>query len=307
MTSHLRRAQSWLCEPAPLARVAVFRILVYGFLLVDVLYTHAEPIFRAHADPAFYQPLLVGRLLPLPVPSYWLVVGIKWSLVVAAVLVLAGKAPRLLGWTIFVLYFEWLIVAFSYGKVDHDRFAYLVALAVLPTVAHAGTRSRAASEAAGWALRMVQLAVVATYFYAAFAKLRFGGPEWVNSATIARAVVRRGTALAEPLLAVPWTLHVTQWVIMVIELAAPLLFVLSEKWRRRVVVFLLGFHAMTWAMIMVIFLPHVVCLLSFLPLERLAALRRQVAAALARRRTRGAVTTSPPAPTAAPSGARSAG
>jgi hypothetical protein len=50
-----------------------------------------------------------------------------------------GRAPRLLGWTIFVLYFEWMIIAMSYGKVDHDRFAFLVALAVLPTVAPWGS------------------------------------------------------------------------------------------------------------------------------------------------------------------------
>ncbi len=276
----MTRLNSWLFEPAPLARLAAFRVVVYAFLLVDVLYTHAEPIFRAHVDPAFYQPLLIGRLLPLPTPSYWLVVGVKWGLVACAVLALAGKAPRFLGWTIFLLYFEWLLIAFSYGNVDHDRFAYLVALAVLPTVAHARVRSGTASEAAGWALRMVQLAVVATYFYAAWAKLRFGGPEWVDAATISRAVVRRGTFLSEPLLAMPWTLHATQWFIMFMELAAPLVFVVSERWRRRVVAFWLGFHAVMWAMITIIFLPHVICLLAFLPLERAMSVARRLRAAL---------------------------
>ena len=168
---------------------------------------------------------------------------------------------------VFVLYFEWMIIAFSYGKVDHDRFAFLVALAVLATVGRARWSDRTASEAAGWALRMVQIAVVLTYFLAAFAKLRFGGIEWVNSATLARAVLRRGTFLAEPLLGMPWTLQAGQWFIVAFELASPVLLFANAKWRTRLVVFLVGFHVATYAGITIIFLPHVLCLAAFLPLE----------------------------------------
>ncbi len=267
----MSRLSTWLFEPAPLARVAVFRVLVYLFVPLDVLVTHTSGAYHAYADPAFYQPLLIGRVLPLPVPTYELVIGVQWALVVAALVAATGKAPRVLGWLVFGLYLEWMVIAFSYGKVDHDRFAYLVALAVLPSVGRAGVRSLAPSGAAGWALRCVQLAVVATYFYAAWAKLRFGGPEWVDSATITRAVVRRGTPLSEPLLALGWPLHLTQWFIMVLELASPLIFFVSERWRRRAVGFFFGFHAVTYAMITIIFLPHVLCLLAFLPLERLTS------------------------------------
>ncbi len=91
----------------------------------------------------------------------------------------------------------------SYGKVDHDRFAFLVALFVLPSVGRAPLRSRERTEAAGWALTMVALAVVATYALAAVAKIRFGGWDWVDGATLTRAVLRRSTPLSEPLLDVP--------------------------------------------------------------------------------------------------------
>ena len=64
----------------------------------------------------------------------------------------------------FALYFEWMIIAMSYGKVDHDRFGLLVALAVLPTAGRARHGDPTLSERGGWALRMTQLAVVATYF-----------------------------------------------------------------------------------------------------------------------------------------------
>jgi hypothetical protein len=251
----------------------VFRVLVYLFVPLDVFVTHTSGFYHGYADQVWYQPLLVGRLLPLPVPTYDLTVFVQWAVVIAAVAAATGRAPRLLGWTVFALYFEWIVIAFSYGKVDHDRFAYLIALAVLPAVGKATLRDDRRSESAGWALRCVQLAVIATYFYAAFAKLRFGGPFWVDSATITRAVVRRGTELSDPLLAHPWTLHLTQWAIMLMELCSPVIFFLKERWQWRLVAFFVAFHVMTWAMITIIFLPHVLCLLAFLPLERLVPRR----------------------------------
>jgi Vitamin K-dependent gamma-carboxylase len=259
--------RSWLFAAAPLDRLAVFRLLVYLFIPLDVLVTRTMGSYHAYADPAFYQPLFVGRLLPLPTPTHTLVLACQWLLVGTALLAATGRAPRLLGTVVFVLYFEWMIIAFSYGKVDHDRFAFLVALAVLATVGRARWSDRTESEAAGWALRMVQIAVVLTYFLAAFAKLRFGGIEWVNSATLARAVLRRGTFLAEPLLGMPWTLQAGQWFIVAFELASPVLLFANAKWRTRLVVFLVVFHVATYAGITIIFLPHVLCLAAFLPLE----------------------------------------
>lgn len=264
----------WLHDPLPDARLAVFRLLAYLFVPVDVLVLHTSGSYHGYADPAFYQPLAIGRLLPLPTPTTGVVAVCTWGAVagaaVLAVLALRGRTSRALGWVVFALYLEVQVIAFSYGKVDHDRVAFLVALAVLPTVGAVRLRGDRRSAAAGWALRCVQLAVVATYFYAALAKLRFGGPEWVNSGTIARAVIRRGTPLAEPLLALPWTLQATQWFIMAFELSAPLVFLASERVQRWVVAFWLSFHAMTYAMITIAFWPHLLCLLAFLPLERLA-------------------------------------
>ena len=63
----------------------------------------------------------------------------------------------------------------SYGKIDHDRFGLLVALAVLPTAGRARHGDKETTEAGGWALRLTQVGVVCTYFLASMAKLRFGG------------------------------------------------------------------------------------------------------------------------------------
>jgi hypothetical protein len=265
------RLWAWLFTPMPLARVATLRLLVFAFVVVDVLGLHTSGWYHGWADPVWYEPLVMGRVLHLPAATVLLVQVLKWGCVAAALAAMTGRAPRLLGWTVAVGWVWYQYVAFSYGKVDHDRADFVVALALLPTVGLAHLDDRRRSEAAGLALRAVQLAAVATYFLSAWAKVRFGGWDWVNSATMVRAVVRRGTPWAQWLLEAPWTLHAFQWVLFTAELTSPVIFVLSERWRRRVVAAWFVFHAMTYAAITIAFWPHLVMMLAFLPLEQYAA------------------------------------
>ena len=274
----------WLLRPAPLARVAVLRVIVYLFIPVDVLLT--TTFVRAHGQvPAeLYAPLRIGRLLDLPTPGPWVQVlqaVLVAAALLAALLAVRNRLARLAGWVVAGLYLQWMVVAMSYGKVDHDRFAFLVALFVLPSVGRAALRSRERTEAAGWALSMIALAVVATYTLAAVAKVRFGGWDWVDGATLTRAVLRRSTPLSEPLLDLPGLLHAAQYAIMIMELlVAPLLLVRWKDPRRTWVLAagFLGFHLMTFAMITIIFLPHCVALLALLPVEKLARQRARVPA-----------------------------
>lgn len=263
----------WLTAPVPLGRVAAFRTLVYLFVIADLLLF--TPWVRAHAavPGELYQPLLAGRLLPLPTPTAGLVWGVFAALLVSAAVAATGRLPRLAGSATALLYLEWMIIAFSYGKVDHDRFGLLVALAVLPTVGRVRHGDLTRSRAAGWALRVTQLAVVATYFLAAWAKLRFGGLDWLTGGTLTWAIIRRGTWLAEILLTAPWILIAAQVGIITFELASPLVFVLRERWRYAAVGFLYSFHVVSFATITISFLPHTVAMAAFLPLERVRPAR----------------------------------
>ena len=268
----------WWFRPVPLARVAVFRTIAYLFIPIDVFLTTAW--VRAHADvpTEWYQPLLIGRLLHLPTPTHTLVIVVQWALVLAALAAATGRAPRLLGSAVFLLYLEWMVIAMSYGKVDHDRIAFLVALAVLPTIGRARFGDRRPSEAAGWAMAAVFVTVMLTYFLAAWAKIRFGGWDWPTGSTLTRAVLRRGTDLSNWTLDLPWLLTIAQWAMLTLELAAPLmLLVRSDRARIALVVFLLGFHLMVFAGVTIIFLPHCIAILSILPWERLTARRGRAA------------------------------
>ena len=285
----------WFGEQ-PLRRIAWLRTIVYLFIPVDVLLT--TPWVASHGDLAqsLYRPLLVGRILPLPTPTHTGVHLIEVALLLASLVAATNRAPRLAGTIVAVLYLEWMVIAFSYGKVDHDRFAFLVALAVLPTVGRARWRDTRSSDAAGWALRCIQVAVVATYFLSTYAKWRYGGVGWLNSATLVTAILRKGTPLGRLLLHVPWLLVISQWGIVTMELSSVgILFVRSNRVRYLWVLFFIGFHVATMLTISIIFLPHIVAALSFLPVEALA-----LAPALVRRRA-GALSPPGPAASAAPS------
>jgi hypothetical protein len=262
------RVVDWLFEPVARGRIAALRTILYAFIFVDVLLTTAWVAAHGQVPGELYEPLLIGRILPVPVPGPVLVPVVEALLLISAAIAATGRWPRLAGIAVAALYFQWMVIAFSYGKVDHDRVAFLVALAVLPTVGAARWGDESRDTAAGWAVRAIQIAVVLTYFLAAFAKFRFGGLDWMTGATLMRSVIRRGTDFGDLLVNVPLVLTATQWFIIAFELASPLLLVPGKLGRAMLVVCLI-FHAVTFATISIIFLPHVMCLLAFLPLERL--------------------------------------
>lgn len=269
------RLEGWCFAPVPRSRATLLRAFLYAFVAFDVLFLSAYGNARhAALPPELYRPLFVGRILPLPTPTPVLVSSVKVLLLVCIMAALFTRWHRLAGAGVFASYFQWLLVYFSYGKVGHDRFAILVALAVLPIAPRGRWDDDTPDEMAGWAMRCIQVAVVLTYFGAAYAKLRFGGIEWVNGATLARAVVRRGTELTAPLLDRPYLLRAAQYGIVAFEVTSPLMLVRGYIGRIYVGLAAL-FQLVVYATIRLTFLPHVVCLLAFVPLERIVYRRRR--------------------------------
>ena len=280
-------AASWWFAAVPLRRIALLRALVYLYIPLDVLLTSGWVREKAEQGPVLYQPLTVARWLDLPAPSSAAVNGLAALVVASALAAATGWRPRITGTAAGLAYLAWMVVAMSYGKVDHDRFAFLVALAVLPTVAATSLRpSRTAgrwTEQGAWALRCVQLAVVATYFLAAWAKFRFGGFDWPTGATLERALLRRHTALSSGLLNQPRILVPMQFAMIIAELLSPLvLLARSDRARTLVAQGMWAFHLAVFAGVTIIFLPHCVAVAAFVPLERLDGAARRLRDRLAR-------------------------
>jgi hypothetical protein len=298
----------FLAPSVPLARVAWLRHVIYPFVLLDVLWIVTDPVPHGDVPPSLYRGLVVRSLLHLPVPSHTSVRVLLAVIVVSAVVAATGRLPRLAGWVCAVAMLDWVSNAFAYSKVDHDHFALVVALFVLPTVGRARvTDVTVRSQAAGWAVRMIQVGAVATYFLSACAKMRFGGWGWANGATLIWALTRRPNGIG------PWVgshttlTHALQWVVLVAEFLSPVLLWLRGRAQWAALAFWAGFHLSTYLLLKIHFLPLAVCLLAFLPLERLApwwAGRRWLRSRSTPARPRSAGSGRPRAASAAPSSGR---
>ena len=264
----------WFAPVLPEARVAVLRTVLFVFVLVDIHLIVRDPIPLSH-HPDLYAPLFLARLLHLPPPSLALTWTLYALLVLSCLVGAAGRLPRLTGWVVAAAFTWWTAIGMSYGKVDHDHLALVVALWLLPTVGPVpgGWRSSRRSAQAGWALKCVQIAVVATYFLSALTKIRSGGwsvTSWPDSAILMWAIVRRPHGLGQFLIPFPGLLHVMQWCSFLAELTSLVVLWLRGRALLAAAVFWMGFHLFTVAVLYIHFAPTVICWLAFAPLERLA-------------------------------------
>ncbi|WP_405065642.1 HTTM domain-containing protein [Kribbella sp. NBC_01510] len=268
------RVADWFTPKIALARVAYLRTVFYLFVILD-MHAFVRDTRDKGEHPGLYQPLLLARMLDLPKPSVANTTALYVVLIVACLVGATNYFPRIAGWIVAPAFTWWVLIGMSDGKVDHDHLALVVALWVLPTV-KAGRRGRASygdqtrSEAAGWAIKCIQISVIATYFLSSIAKLRGAGwtLAWPNSAILTWAIVRRPHPVGEWLLHHPWMLHVMQWVGIIAEFLSPVILFLKGRWQLLGALFFLGFHAANTAILLIHFLPTVVCWLAFAPLER---------------------------------------
>jgi hypothetical protein len=209
-------------------------------------------------------------------------------LVVFCLLAAANVLPRLAGGVVAAAFTWWTAIGMSYGKVDHDHLALVVALWVVPTVGVIADRWRSVerSAQAGWALKCIQIAVISTYFLSALTKIRSGGwsiTSWPESSILLWAIVRRPHGLGQFLLPYPELLHVMQWLSFTAELTSVVVLWLRGRALLAAAVFWMGFHAFTLAILYIHFAPTAICWLAFAPLERFGPWLRGVKA---RRRER---------------------
>jgi hypothetical protein len=261
----------WFMPELPLARVAVFRVFIYIFIIIDVLTISGDVI--AHGwTPEFYQPLWLARALHIPAVSVLGAQILLAVIIVSSLLAAAGIVQRLSGWAAALSFGAWMFYTQGYGYVAHDHMALVIAAFVLPTVGAARFRDvEATSARAGWALRVVQISVVLTYFYSVLMKWIASGniAHWGNGAVIIWALMRRGAEWSKPFLEMPGLLIAAQWATLVFEFLSPIALFLKGKWLYGVVAFFCLFHLMTYLALGIHFLPTVICWAAFLPLERL--------------------------------------
>ncbi|MEO5876859.1 MAG: hypothetical protein ABIS86_02710 [Streptosporangiaceae bacterium] len=259
--------RGWLFGPVPQARIAWLRLIAYGFLPFDMLLLTRSSLDHAELPAELFRPVEIARLVHLPAPTVPAMYMLLAVVLVAALVAVTSRLTRPAGYVVAAGYLWWVLISMSYGKVDHDHLALVVALFVLPTCGRADYRDQNPSEAASWAVRCIQVSVVSAYFLSSWAKMRIGGPDWPNGETLGWALTRRGTPLGRELLPYGWLLHASQWLTLVVEFGSVLLLVLRGRPLYALVLFFAGFHVITYALMTIHFLPHAIFLAAFLPLE----------------------------------------
>lgn len=277
--SALSAVIGWWFPEVPRARLAWCRVVVAVTAVVDIRWILSSPRNRAET-PHLYDPIPLARFLHLPAPTPAITTALTWLVVLGAVGVVAGGLRRVpaavgpvAGVVLGAAYLIWCTYGMSFGYVAHDHMAIMVAAVLLPT---AGTARYAdahlvRSGAAGWALRMVQVFTVATYTGSVLAKWVMSGGDlvrWAQSGTLAWAFLRRPNPLNALLVEHGALLRAAQWAALGMELVAPVVFVVRERWRWVVAAVFVGFHLTTFALLGIHFLPTFVCWAAFLPLER---------------------------------------
>ena len=280
----------WFAPAVPEARLAILRTVLYLFVIVDINLIVRDPIPLSR-HPELYRPLLLERVLHLPAPSVPLTTTLYVAVLVASLVAAANRLPRVAGWVVAAGFTWWTAIGMSYGKVDHDHLALVVALWVMPTAGVVADRwrSRDWSVQAGWGLRCIQIAVIMTYFLSALTKIRSGGwslSSWPESSILMWAIVRRPHGLGQFLLPYPELLHLMQWFSFTAELTAIVVLWLRGRALLAAAVFWMGFHVFTMATLYIHFAPTAICWLAFAPLERLGPWLRRVKAGR-RERARG--------------------
>ena len=278
----LRSAVSWFMPVVPESRIAVLRTVLYLFVIIDIHLFVRDPIPLSR-NPELYQPLMIERLFHLPPPSVPLTITLYLILVIGCLVAAANVWPRLAGGVVAAAFTWWTAIGMSYGKVDHDHLALVVALWVMPTVGVIADRWRSTerSAQAGWALKCIQISVIFTYFLSALTKIRSGGwsiTSWPDSSILMWAIVRRPHRLGQFLLPYPELLHVMQWCSFTAELTAVVILWLRGRALLAAAIFWMGFHAFTLAILYIHFAPTAICWLAFAPLERLGPWLRRVKA-----------------------------
>ncbi len=284
---------NWSFPLVPRARVAVFRALIYLFVIWDIFYLTNDVIPHGYA-PEFYQPLWIGRWLPFPEPTVLGAQIMQVALIVACLVAASGFFARTSGWVVAILFLAWMENSQGFSYVSHDHMALVVTTWVLPTVGAAKFFDQPPSQAAGWALRVTQVATVLTYFGSVFSKIFSNGSFWAwpNSAVFTWAFMRRGSAIVTWTLEYPLLLKIAQWGLYLIEILSVAVLFMKGKWLYVCISVFFLFHFATFLALGIHFLPTVVCWFAFFPLEKIPTWGRARLAAL---RTRYATKSSGPA------------
>jgi hypothetical protein len=277
----------WFPE-VPLERVAIFRIAITAFALIDVVFVSNYMIGYTEVDPLFFDPIYLLRVGTFPVPSSGTYLVMSGIMAISLFCALVGYRARLALAVAAPLYlYHWALFN-SWGKVNHGKIPAIFALFVLivaPAAARLSVdtwrRSRtsavrsATDPIAGWALRVVAVVIVCAYLFSVYSKLRNTGVSWAWEPVLL-PYMQFGEGWAHEFLAAnPQLLVVMQFVTLLAEAASVLLLTGNRAIRNVLLPILAMFHLGSYYLLETEFFAYLVCYLVFFDTERLLTWSRE--------------------------------
>lgn len=294
----LERVERWYFAPAPAERLAAFRVLAGLFAVVYVGIRTPNLWGFADFSASRFTPPGVVSVLGRPL-SAGLLHGLLIVNLALAFAFLAGWRYRFTG----PAFAATLLVAMTY----HDSFGqyfhtenllvlHVIVLAVAPAAdvwsLDARRTHRRPERAAGygWPLALCATLTAIAYVLAGWAKIRFGGWNWLAGDSLRNHIAHdnlRKAVLGDPYSPIgswavrqPWLFAPFALGAMVVELGAPIA-LLGGRIRTAWVASAWVFHAGIFVFMVVLF-PYPLSLVAFAPLFRVEQLGKWV---LARRRS----------------------
>ncbi len=210
MVALVHRVDRWLLAAAPPQRLAVLRIAVGVYGLVNLIVSVGEFARLAERPAGEFEPVGIAGLLDAPASPV-----VLWSLFAASLVsgvgFTIGARFRLSGPLFALCTLIWASYHASWGQMLHFEhllvlFALIIGVSPAADALSIDRRRRREPETSdhvryGWPVRLLAIVTVVTYVLAGVAKLRIGGVAWVDGSTLANHIAYSATRqdlLGEP-------------------------------------------------------------------------------------------------------------
>ncbi|MCS6824268.1 MAG: HTTM domain-containing protein [Cytophagaceae bacterium] len=158
-------------------RVDVLRKILYTFFLFVASDLTHSLLMRTHVS-AFYQPVLLLRIMGIPFPSAGLIGLLSFTLFVSIICVLFNYRAVLFSAISIILFVIMEGLHTSFGKTDHGYTTFMYVLMMFPFLLNESKTKK--NDASAWPLLLMRVSICLVYLMSGLEKLTNSGTYWLD-------------------------------------------------------------------------------------------------------------------------------
>jgi len=164
------------------AHAHLLRLLFYAGLLYYT-WDWIVDLQRLSALQAFYNPVLLFKLLHFPLPSFWVFVGVYVLYILSLFFAIVQVKPVLSSFVVALLFVVMHGYFLSFEKIGHGYVPLMYAALLMPFFLMETQSQKNDKVMMSWSLSAMQATIAGTYFFAGLEKLFTSGLSWVSART----------------------------------------------------------------------------------------------------------------------------